>query len=94
MPTIPEIRERLRVIAGKYVGNPAVADELRELADALHRRKPVRKAAHRLKLTDAKRQEIRQFAEGFPDASYQEIALAVGDVNVGMVSRAITGAPA
>lgn len=90
--TIPEIRDRLRELASNLepLSRP-VSDELRELADALHRRKPVRKAESRLKLTDEKRQEIRQYAEGFPDASYHEIALAVGGVNVGMVSRAIVG---
>lgn len=35
--------------------------------------------------------EIRQYAEGFLNASYHEIVAAVGGVNAGMVSRAIAG---
>lgn len=81
---IPEVRARLRELAEEHD-----IDELNELADAMYRRSPVKRAPNRSpKLTPELAQEIREYAADHPDAHNQDIAENFG-VNIGRVSESL-----
>ena len=82
--SIPEIRDRLRELAGEHG-----IDELSDIADELVRKSPIKRA--RIKsppLTPEMAQKIRDYAEAHPDAHQQDIATHFG-VNHGRVSEAL-----
>ncbi|SDQ77490.1 hypothetical protein SAMN02787020_1929 [Brevundimonas sp. 374] len=83
--SIPEIRERLRELANLHN-----MDELRELADEMHRNPPAKARApvRSQKLTPELAQEIRDYARANPQAHQQDIAEHFG-VNHGRVSEAL-----
>lgn len=86
MTTIPEVRFRLRQLA-KILKCP----ELDELAAALIRRRPRKKAENKsTPMTIKLRADIRRYCKANPDLSQQEVATHFG-VNAGRVSEALRG---
>lgn len=82
--SIPEARDRLRQLAEIHG-----IEELAEIADAMYRRSPTRRAETRSpRVTDEMAEEIRDFAAENPDLHQQDIANHFG-VNVGRVSEAL-----
>lgn len=82
--SIPEIRERLRELAGEHS-----IDELNDLADELCRNPPVKRAkAKNPPLTPEMADEIRAYAKANPNLHQQDIANHFG-VNHGRVSEAL-----
>jgi hypothetical protein len=92
MKTIPEIRERVAQIGRGLRGGvaPDLGLELMELAEAMKRRSPIRRAKRRMSLTDADMCKVETYAAGHSDASYHEIGIACG-VNAGRVSEILAG---
>ena len=84
--SIPAIRERLYVLATE-----TGIDELRELADASHRRPAVRRTRRLLpKLTEEKIAIIKNIAEANPDMPMRDIARAT-NTDQGRVSEVLNG---
>lgn len=82
--SIPEVRARLRELAEEHG-----IEELNELADAMYRRSPAKRAPNRSpKLTPELAEEIREYAADHPDAHNQDIAEHFG-VNIGRVSESL-----
>jgi hypothetical protein len=82
--SIPEIRARLRELAKEHG-----IDELKDLADELHRSTAVKRAPVKSqKLTPALAAKIRQFAKQNPDLHQRDIASHF-DINPGRVSEAL-----
>lgn len=82
--SIPEVRRRLRELAEEHG-----IDELSELADAMYRRSPAKRAPNRSpKLTPEMAQEIREYAADHPTAHNQDIAEQF-EVNIGRVSESL-----
>lgn len=91
MKTIPQCREELEVIAKEVaVVFPALADRIRAIVEDMVRRPCVRRAAHRQRITEEKRAEIRAYAAQFPDMSYHELSRAL-DVNTARISETLNG---
>ena len=85
--TIPQVRARLHVLAEEY-GFP----ELAELAEATKRRQsewPRAKAEHP-QLSTEQEQEVRDYADLYPNKAYLEIATDL-DIALRSVSYAIAG---
>jgi hypothetical protein len=84
--TIPEIAERLREKARELNDG-----ELMELADAMRRRRPVKRAEPTSRrMTGELRVAIREYAKAHPEKSQLEIGVHFG-VNPGRVSESIRG---
>lgn len=88
----PEIRDRLYDLSKAVaVLDPRWGEELRELADGLKRRAPVRCVrARKRKLTEAQVKEVQEYLGAFPDMSYHDISLAL-NVNTGRISEIAAG---
>ncbi len=81
---IPQIRNRLRVIADE-----TGIDELKDLADEMYRRPPVRRAERRSPtLTPDLAAKIKDYAMQHPKHHLQDIAEVFG-VNPGRVSESL-----
>lgn len=81
---IPEIRDRLKVIAEE-----TGIDELNHLANEMHRRSPLRRAAKRSPaLTPILAAKIKDYASRHPKDQLQDIAVVFG-VNSGRVSESL-----
>lgn len=82
--SIPDARDRLRLLANKHN-----IPELADIADAMYRRAPTRRAGTRSsRVTPEMAEEIRQYAAAHPDDHQQDIANHF-NVNVGRVSEAL-----
>jgi xanthine dehydrogenase iron-sulfur cluster and FAD-binding subunit A len=91
--TIPEIRALLHALADNLDKIPVeeAKAQLRILAEATRRRRPVRMAPPRRKgLTPARVADIQAYAAAHPKAGYPDIADHFG-VNQGRVSEALAG---
>lgn len=92
---IPQVRSELHTVAQAIadgdLDRQAAADQVRALANELHRQRPARKTEPKSqKMTPELAERIRLYAAARPHMSLQQIAVAF-NVNAGRVSEAING---